>query len=142
AYAPGGLNLSDAGAPRRVRVGVVTPDFFETLGVTPRGRGFTDAEGAPGGPLVAIVSHDFWRRHLESTTDLRNRSITLNGRRYAIVGVMPRGFAFPEESEIWLPLTVPITSASFEPFRQYLPTRMIARLAPGVPIERAQSRVR
>ena len=141
AYAPGGLNLSGAGAPRRVRVGVVTTDFFATLGVHPRGRGFSEAEGVPGGPLVAIVSDAFWRTHLGSATRLENQSVTLNGKRYAVVGVMPRGFAFPEESEIWLPLTVPTTWASFEPFRQYLPSRIIARLAPGVSIERAQSRV-
>jgi predicted permease len=141
AYAPGGLNLSGSGTPRRVRIGAVTTDFFAALGVQPRGRSFTSEEGAPGGPLVAIVSHAFWRTQLGSATNLEDRSVTLNGKQYAVVGVMPRGFAFPEEAEIWLPLTVPMTWASFEPFRQYVPSRMIARLAPGVAIERAQTRV-
>jgi predicted permease len=143
AYAPGGLNLSGSGAPRRLNVAAVTTDFFSVLGVHPaRGRSFTQEEGAPDGPGVAVVSDALWRTHLGGAEDLEARSITLNGTRYSVVGVMPRGFAFPEESEVWLPLSVPTTSASYEPFRQYLPSRMIARLAPGTSIEQARARVR
>jgi putative ABC transport system permease protein len=142
AYAPGALNLSGSGAPRRVSIGVVTTDFFATLGVHPAvGRPFTAEEGVPGGPKAAVVSHGFWRRHLGSATDLSAHSVTLNGRRYAVVGVMPRGFAFPEASEIWLPLTIPTTFETAEAFRGYLPSTMIARLAPGVAIEQAQVQV-
>jgi predicted permease len=55
---------------------------------------------------------------------------------------MPRGFAFPDRPEVWLPLSIPLTSASFEPFRQYVPSRTIGRLAPGATLERADERVR
>jgi putative ABC transport system permease protein len=143
AYGHGALNLSSAGPPRRVSVGVVTADFFSTVGVQPvRGRDFVAEEGAPAGPLAAIVSDAFWRRHLGSATNLALHDLTLNGRRYQVVGVMPRGFAFPGGAEIWIPLTVPLTTASFEPFRQYLPIALIARLSPGTPLGEAQAQLR
>jgi putative ABC transport system permease protein len=142
AYAAGALNLSESGPPRRVSIGSVTPDFFATLGVRPAvGRSFLSDEGVPGGPRVAIVSHGFWVRQLGRATDLQSHSVVLNGRRHAVVGVMPPGFAFPQESEIWVPMTVPTTTETREAFRQYMPTRMIARLAAGVPLEQAQAHV-
>jgi putative ABC transport system permease protein len=142
AYARGALNLSGSGAARRVDVALVTPDFFATLGVPPaRGRGFAAEEGVPGGGRVAVVSHGYWVRQLGRATNLEPHAVVLNGRRHAVIGVMPRGFAFPEEAEVWIPLTVPTTMETREAFRQFMPTRMIARLAPGVTIERAQAEV-
>lgn len=142
AYAPGALNLSGAGTPRRVRVGVVTSNFLETLGVSPvRGRNFSEEEGRPNGPRVALVSYSLWRSALGEGS-LAGQSVTLNGTDYAVVGVLPPGFTFPEESEVWIPLTVPLTSASFEPFRQYIPSRLIARVSPDVTIATAAERIR
>jgi putative ABC transport system permease protein len=143
AMAPGGLNLSGAGAPRRIDVGVVTPDFFTTLGIYPvLGRAFAAEEGLSGGPRVAIVSNAFWRVHLGSDPSTADREITLSGKPYDVVGVMPRGFAFPERAEVWIPMSVPLTWEDWEPFRQYMPSRVIARLAPGVTLQRADGRVR
>ena len=142
AYAPGALNLSGVGAPRRVNVGVVTDNFFETIGVAPvRGRSFSEEEGRPNGPRVALVSYAFWRSQLGGAA-LAGQNITLNGTDYAVIGVLAPGFAFPEQSEIWIPLTVPVSSASWEPFRQYIPSRLIARLAPDVTVATAAQRFR
>jgi hypothetical protein len=138
AYAPGAVNLSGSGPARRIRVGAVTADFLAVLGVQPaRGRGFAAEETEPGGPRVAMVSDAFWRTHLGGG-DEPGSTIVLDGRRHEVVGVMPRGFAFPEESEVWIPLTVPLTSASFEPFRQYIPSRVIARLGAGATLAQAR----
>jgi predicted permease len=133
AYAPGGLNLEEQNAPRRVRVGVVTANFFSTLGVSPaRGRGFSPQEGKPGGPRVVILSDALWRSQYGARDSVIGSRITLHANRYEVIGVMPKGFGFPSESDLWIPLSVPATAETFSPFRGYLPTQVLARVAPGV----------
>lgn len=141
-FAAGGLNLTGDGDPERVRVGVVTSGFFATLGVPPAlGRVFQPEEGRVGGADVAIISDGLWRRRF-AAAPIANRSIALNGRAYQVVGVMPRGFSFPRQSDLWIPLSVPMTFRSFEPFRGWIPSEAVARLAPGVTAEAATQRLR
>ena len=142
AYAPGGLNLGAGGTPIRINVGVVTPDLFAVLGVAPAaGRGFTDEEGTRAGAPVAIISDGVWRSHYGASRSAIGESVILNGKAYEIVGIMPPGFAFPRESAVWIPLRLPYGFADFEPFRQFMPSTNVARLAPGVTIEQARERV-
>jgi putative ABC transport system permease protein len=141
AYASGGLNLADPERPRRVNVGVVTANFFGMLGVAPmRGRTFTAEEGRPEGPAVAILSQAMWTRQFGQDPVL-GRTIQLGSRSYEIVGIMPARFGFPDESDVWIPMTVPTTAASFEPFRGWLSPIVIGRVAPGVTPETAADRV-
>jgi putative ABC transport system permease protein len=141
AYAAGGLNLADAERPARVRVGVVTAGFFETLGVHPLvGRTFAPEEGRPGGPPVVVLSRTFWQRHYGGDSVL-GRTLRLGKRSYTVIGVMGRGFSFPAESDLWIPLTVPSTFDTFEPFRSYLPSTSIGRLAPGLDWRTADRRL-
>lgn len=142
AYAPGGLNLTDVNAPLRLKVALVTTDLFATLGVsTARGRGFTAEEGVPDGPRAAVLSDGLWRRQFGSDTTVLGRDIRLNDVPYRIVGVMPRNFRFPQETDVWLPLTVPSTIGQYEAFRGWMPTTIVARLATGVTTNRAESGV-
>lgn len=131
AYASGGLNLADPETPERVKTGVVTGDFFATLGVMPMlGRTFSAEEVAPNGPAAAILSYGLWQRQFGGR-DMGNRTVLLNSRPYAVVGVMPRGFSFPDESDLWIPMSVPITVRTFVAFRSFLPSQGIARLVRG-----------
>lgn len=142
AYAPGGLNLAGGGLPARTRVTLVTPNLFTTLGVQPaRGRGFTADEGTLEGPRVAILSDGLWRRQFGGDPGVIGREVRLNEVPHHIVGVMPPRFAFPEDTELWLAMPVPMDFTRWEPFRQYLPSRVIARLAPGATAEQAAGRV-
>ena len=142
AYASGGLNLADPQRPQRVNVGVVTSDFFATLGVPAMGgRTFTAEEGKPGAPPVVVLSHDLWSRHFGERNMLGER-IVLGARSHEVIGVMPPRFSFPGESQLWIPLSVPTTSAVFEPFRGWLPSSVIARVAPGVTPAIADQRLR
>jgi putative ABC transport system permease protein len=135
AFASGGLNLSDPENPVRVTAGVVTAGFFTTLGVPPyKGRVFAEEEGKPNGPNATVLSHALWQRQYGGR-DMIGRSIILHGKPYQVVGVMPPGFSFPNESDLWIPMSIPTTFATFEAFRGWLPSRVIARLAPGVPVE-------
>jgi predicted permease len=136
-YAAGGLNIDDPVAPRRVNAGVVTQTFFSTLGVRPvLGRTFTPDEGRPGGPNAVVLSEALWRTHFGSSNVL-DKPLMLNGRRYTIVGIMPPGFAFPTQSDLWIPMTVPTTFATFDAFKGFLPSTVIARRARGVTPEMA-----
>ena len=140
-YAGGGLNRTGPGEPGRINVGVVTPRFFATLGVRPtQGRPFTTDEGVPGGADVAILSYGLWRGRFGGTPMLGKR-VTLNRSDYTVVGIMPPGFTFPARSALWIPLTVPSTPATFQPFRGFLPSHVIARLADGVSVAAANQQV-
>jgi predicted permease len=132
AYAAGGLNLFDPERPQRIKAGVVTTTFFQILGARAAvGRTFNAEEGKPNGPLAVVLSHALWQRQYGGA-NLVGRSIQLNARRYTVIGVMPPGFTFPEQSDLWIPMTVPTTFATFEPFRGFLPSHVIARARPGL----------
>ena len=141
AYASGGLNLSDPDRPLRVKAGVVSATFFPTLGVTPLvGRTFTLEEGRPNGPLAVILSYALWQRQYGGSPVL-GKLMPLHGRQYTVVGVMQPGFDFPDESDLWIPMSVPTTVETFEPFRGFLPSHVIARVRPDVSNEAATAQL-
>ena len=89
----------------------VTPNLFNMLGAHPLlGRTFTEAEGQPGGPKVALLAEGLWRGAFDSDPEILNRTILVNGQPRAVVGVMPQAFRFPESvgpelrKGLWLPL--------------------------------------
>src|SRR5215208_1188330 len=85
-------------------------------------------------------AHALWQRQFGGTEILR-KGITLHGKSYTVVGVMPPGFSFPDESELWIPMTVPTTRSTFEPFRGFLPSHVIATVRPEVSLEAASAQV-
>jgi len=97
----------DAGdGPERVPAAVATASLFELLGAVPvRGRLI-----GPGDEIsrdVALVSEGFWQRRLGGSEDVLEHIISINGKTFAIVGVLPTTFAFPErDTEIWTPMRV------------------------------------
>lgn len=140
AYAAGGLNLTGGRAPMRVQAGLITPGGLRLLGVDPvRGRLFTEDEGRVDGPDVAVISHALWRSQFGGAEDVVGQQLSLNDRPFEIVGVMPRRFAFPDGSDVWIPMTVPMSMARTEVFRMMILTKGIGRLAPGVDAARANA---
>ena len=141
AYAAGGLNLADAEHPLRLKAGVVTVDFFRTLGVAPEtGRTFAASEGVPNGPNVVVLSYGLWQR-LYAGRDALNTTIKLSNSTYTVIGVMPRGFSFPSESDLWIPMSLPTTFATYSAFSGFLAASVIARVAPGVKVGVASDRL-
>jgi putative ABC transport system permease protein len=114
----------------------VTPNFFEVLGVYPAlGRPFTAAEDAARSKVV-VLSYSFWQRRYSGDPSVIGRSILMDGEATTVVGVMPRGFFFPDhEAAYWIP-------ASFTPEELARRTNhnleVVARMKPGVAVERAQ----
>jgi predicted permease len=96
--------LSGMGTPERIPGVGVSANFFSILGVTPiKGRGFRPGEDIPGKPGVVVISERFWRDHLGSDPKVLDRMLTLDGKLYTIVGVMPAGFRFPPRTpvDVW-----------------------------------------
>lgn len=132
AYASGGLNLDDPERPLRVKVGVVTANFFTTLGITPlRGRGFSEVDGTREAAPTAVLSWQLWQ-HQYGAAPMEGKTLSLNRKPFRVIGVMPEGFSFPGEADLWIPLSVPTTGATFDAFRGYMRSTVIARLATGV----------
>jgi len=90
--------------PVRAPAFVVSADFFDILAVKPiLGRTFSADESKRGGTPVAVVSYGFWQRLLGGKTDLSETTLRLMDQSARVVGVMPAGFAFPQNAEIWIP---------------------------------------
>jgi putative ABC transport system permease protein len=99
------------GASISVVTSEVTPNLFRILGVQPlMGRTFTEEEGRSNGPQVVLVSEELWRQSLGANRDLVGSALRVNGHDRTVVGVMRRGFLFPEsagkemEKGLWLPM--------------------------------------
>src|SRR5262245_27613594 len=88
-----GLPMSFSGQGEPVQIGgeIVSGNFFSLLGVKPfLGRGFTlDEDKVPGERLVAVLSHNFWQDKLGSDPEVVGKTITLNGNKFAVIGVAP-----------------------------------------------------
>jgi putative ABC transport system permease protein len=99
------FNIRIGEQPERLNGAYVSADFFPLLGVSPAiGRAFRADEETSGRDNTVIIGHHLWKNRFQSDREITSRSITLNGRIYRIVGVMPPGFNFPETVEVWAPL--------------------------------------
>jgi putative ABC transport system permease protein len=93
------------GRAQRYTGAYTTEDFLPSLGVTPiMGRGFTAADNKAGAEKVALVGYGVWQRDFGGAQDIVGKRVRINGKPAVIVGVMPQGFAFPANEELWLPL--------------------------------------
>src|SRR5690348_9035255 len=137
------FNLTGQYDPEQITAARVTWNFLPVLGVQPAlGRGFTEQEDQPGGPLVALLSDGLWRRRFHADPGILGRSVTLDQKDYIIVGVLPAGFRFdflgPKlellTSRVFdLKLATPQQVQGGAGFLNY-----VGRLRNGVTIEQAQ----
>jgi len=132
--------LSEGNEPERLQGLRVSSNYFHTLGVQPAlGRDFRADEDVPGAQRVVIISHALWQRRFGGDPSVIGRSVSIGGTMMPVVGVMPEGFddVTAPGSQIWRILGYAVT----DPYacRTCRHLRMIARLKPGVALERAQS---
>lgn len=141
AYGTGSLDLADPEHPLHLNAGSVTYNFFQTLGIQPAvGRAFVESDGKGGAPRVAMLSNGLWKREYGGRS-IQGLTITLSQQTYDVVGVMPAGFAFPRESDVWIPMTVPNTFESLRPFGASISMVTIGRLREGVTTADASARM-
>ena len=142
-YAPGGYNLTNGCAegacePERVPAARTTANLFAALGAQPLlGRVYTAEEEAEGRDGVVVIGHGLWSRQFGADPEAVGRTVRLNGRERTIIGVLPRGFAFPTaETDVWVPLVVP---PRVREARSAYWLYAVGRLKPGVTLERARA---
>lgn len=132
------INLTGDGEPEQLEGQLVTANVFTLLGVPAAlGRTFAPDEDQTGREHVAVLSDALWRRRFNRDPGIINRTITLNGESFMVVGVMPPNFFFPErEIELWTPWAMEPGQAEGRGDHYF---RLVARLKPGVTREQANA---
>ena len=141
AYRDARYNYSGPDQALELAATVVSPNLFGVLGVSPAlGRGFTGAELHD---RLAVLSYGMWATAFGSDRNIVGRAITLDGQTFTVVGVMPRGFAFPnEDTQLWVPLGEALRAAPQLEFnRHFYAFQSVARLAAGATLARARADV-
>jgi predicted permease len=133
-----GGTVSGMGEAEYAEIRHISSELFPVLGVALfQGRSFRPEEDRPGGTPVAIVSYSFWRRHLGSDLKAIGASLTIDQKRYTVVGIAPVRFRLDGEDDVYLPLGQ--NTAPYMQNRRAHPVRVLARLRPGVRLNQAQA---
>jgi len=125
--------MRDGDEPVTITGTWVTGDFFRVMGVVPAlGRTLLPDDDVPGAAPAMVISHGFWQRHFGGDASAIGRAFRWNDQNFTIVGVMPRGFAYPQGVEFWTALA-PVRSTVMETHLD-----LVGRLRPGVTVEQAR----
>ena len=141
-YISAGYDVTGAGAPFHAEAERVTASLFPTLGVEPLlGRTFTLEDDEKAAP-VTVIGYSLWREKFQGDPSVLGKTIDLDRRPYAIIGVMPRDFEFPLDAgrlsrrDLWVPMSfTPVEKNSEGENYDY---GLLARLKPGVTAAQAQ----
>src|SRR5713226_6508178 len=139
AYTFARYNYAGRDQASELAAAVVSPSLFGVLGVSPAiGRGFTGAELHD---QLAVLSYRMWATAFGSDRNIVGHVINLDGQSFTVVGVMPRGFAFPnEDTQLWVPLGEALRSHPQVEFnRQLYAFESVARLTAGVTLAQARA---
>jgi putative ABC transport system permease protein len=143
------LNLTAGDLPERIQGAVVAPSLFPLLGIEPiAGRVFSESERGEGNDNVVMISARLWQRRFNSDPSFVGKQLSLNGRIFTVVGIMPAKFEFPvplfnvqggtfaQRVDIWKPIAFTKNELESRGSRSY---GVIARMKPGVSIAQAQA---
>jgi predicted permease len=136
AFAGWSFNLTNEGEPERIQGALASPDLFPMLGIKPViGRVFLPAEEQAGNHRVALLSYGLWQRRFAADPGILNRSLTLNGENYTVIGIVPADFRSLYQADIWTPLALDVLKSG----RGSHFLNVIAQLKPDVSIQQAQT---
>ena len=129
------------GEPERVRLAVVSEDYFAVLGATPLlGRTLQpDDYSTPGPARSLVISNTLWQRRYGSDPQIVGKNIYLNGRPYPVVGVVPRDALWPNDRDVIFPFASGANPDADLLRRDNLLFMGLARLKPGAPLEQANA---
>ena len=132
------VNFTDGQTPERLRRALVSPSLFPLLGVQPAvGSAFQGDEKESENQRVVILSHGLWQRRFGGSTGIIGQNLRLDGESYTVAGVMPKGFAFPQGVDLWVPLA--FGRAALPEERGAHGFTAVARMKPNVTRAQAQS---
>jgi putative ABC transport system permease protein len=131
--------LTGHGSPQFLIGYAVSANYLRILGVQPQlGRLYTDEEDKPNGPKVVLLSNHLWRATFASDPNILGKTITLDGKPYTVLGVMPPTFDYPAGVDLWNPAA--FAPSDYDDFnRTYV--RILGRLRPGITLETAQKEI-
>jgi putative ABC transport system permease protein len=130
------FNLSGVAQPESIDGYAVSPNFLALLGVRPvLGRDLLPSEERPGTAPVILLSYQLWQSHLGGDPGVIGRSITLDGRSFSIVGILPPTFRFLDITDVIVPIGV--FAAEFTDRAQRGDMDVVGRLSPGVALSQA-----
>src|ERR1044072_4237067 len=139
-YNRASYNLTGTGEAERIVAGQVSADLFSVLRVNPLlGRVFTNDEDKAGGTPVVVLSYGLWQRRFGGQKSVLDQPITLNGKSYTVIGVMPESYAYPSRAEMYVPAGQLSDSASWKERGNHPGLYGVARLKPGVTIQQADA---
>jgi putative ABC transport system permease protein len=139
-YNRGSYNLTGSGDPERIVTAQMSADMFTLLRVHAlHGRVFTNDEDKPGGTPVVVLSYGLWQRRFGGQTSILNEPITLNGKSYTVIGVMPQNYAFPSRAEMWVPVGQLSDQASWKSRGNHPGLYGVGRLKAGVTFEQSDA---
>jgi putative ABC transport system permease protein len=129
-------SVSGASQPTRIPVAGVSPGFFRVFRVQPIiGRDFSADDNKKGAAPVVLVSYGYWKQHLGSSLDLSQSHLKIDNEIFSVIGVLPAGFQFPPDAELWLPADLGGENTS-RTSHNYL---ALGRLRDGVTVQQAHS---
>ena len=131
-------NLEPAGGTTEtLKTTFTTANLFTLLGVEPvLGRNLTRADDEPNAPKVMLISERLWKRSFGGDPGVIGRDARLDGTPRTIVGVMPAGFRFPSQTDLWVPMASVFGRGDDRSWRA---DQAIGRLNPGVTAQQAQA---
>jgi predicted permease len=136
------FTLTGNGEPEQLNAQRISATFLPTLGILPvRGRNFTEADDAPHGPAVCIISHELWQTRFGGREQVVGENITLDGQPWQVVGIMPPRLSPPfSQVQIFAPRVFEVgglTPIQVQNGAGY--AQPIARLKPGVSLDQAKT---
>jgi putative ABC transport system permease protein len=126
-----------SGTTETLKTTFTTANLFTLLGVQPvLGRNLTPADDEKGAPKVMLISDRLWKRSFGGNPSIIGRDVRLDGTPRTIVGVMPAGFRFPSQTDLWVPMA---SVFGMNDNRTWRADQAIGRLKPGVTAQQAQA---
>jgi putative ABC transport system permease protein len=129
--------ITEDGRIEPVRGAAISASAFRLLRILPvLGRPLVEEDERAGAPPVVVLGHELWKGRFDEDPGVVGRTVRLGGVLRTVVGVMPRGFAFPINHSLWVPLGL---DARDHEASEGGAVKIFGRLAPGVGLDRAQS---
>ena len=142
AHAPYDATLEVSGSAERLPVNYVSADFLTVLRIKPRlGRDFKPEDDQPGAPPVAILTNRLWQTRLGSNPAVLGATISVDRRRYTVIGVLPPEYHFYRGGDILVPLSDAVTRQTLYLRENHNNMYVLARLKPGVTPQQAQAQM-
>src|SRR5687767_7488236 len=135
AFTCGTINVSGDYRAERYDGCWMTADAMAVPRINPvRGRLNSASEDKIGGDRVAVINYTMWQTRYNGAEDIVGKTIRVNGHPHTVVGVMPQGFRYPQDTQIWVPMQIADTGVRRDGQAQF---QVVGRLKAGVSLDEA-----